>query len=486
MPTTKLFDITLGDINFLLDQMSHTIVVVGYDSTGQALYGYRDANAPTGYQTLGPFGSFDPLLVNGPDGLPIYQGARDPAGLRIIDGFFNNLTGTQASPGAWLWGAVDSPFERLTQAKYDHYVNQVLSNPALATYVANHPGFTPVTDNTANYANPMTTVVDYTPRMITQTISTSYGGHDPATAVGTGATLNGVAAASSVFSQGQVLVITIGGTATVFEFYNGSHANNGNLIFIDISSGTINDALAAIQTGLRAHGGDVNATVGLVGGHVTVALGSSTVGDLTISDFAGLGLDGTFSPTPNSDSALLRVGAATDTFTETVTYADGHTAEVHETVVRNQNTLPGDPSTSGIFTLFGQFFDHGLDFINKGGQGAKIVIPLSSTDPLYRAPGTLSASDPGNTTMTISRATPDGYTVTDLHGRQLSIAGTDRQWGTSDDLKAPGPDGVYGTGDDVPGAIVKPAAAPIIPRRTLIKARATGRMSRSRRCCGRG
>ena len=36
------------------------------------------------------------------------------------------------------------------------------------------------------------------------------------------------------------------------------------------------------------------------------------------------------------------------------------------------------------FTLFGQFFDHGLDLVNKGGSGT-VFIPLQPDDPLYVA-----------------------------------------------------------------------------------------------------
>ncbi|MGO4670630.1 peroxidase family protein [Bosea sp. 2RAB26] len=36
------------------------------------------------------------------------------------------------------------------------------------------------------------------------------------------------------------------------------------------------------------------------------------------------------------------------------------------------------------FTLFGQFFDHGLDLVNKGGNGS-VIIPLLPDDPLYKA-----------------------------------------------------------------------------------------------------
>jgi hypothetical protein len=334
MPSSKPFVITMGDINYLLDQMRDAIKIVRYDANGQPIYGYIDTAGAS--HDLGLFGTFDPLAVTDEvTGLSIYDGAREASGFRLPIGFFNNLV----SVTSWTWGATNDPFPRLTAADYNHYVQQSLTNPALTAYEAAHISFVPVADNSANYADLNKTVVDYTPRMITQTISSSYGDHA------------------------------------------------GNV----------------------------------------------------------------------ADSALTRMGVATDTITEMVTARDGTTSTQTETIVRNLNTLPGDPTTSGIFTLFGQFFDHGLDFIDKGGQGAKIVIPLDPNDPLYRAPGTQGPQDPGNTTITISRATPDGYTVTDQHGRPVSIAGADGIWGNADDVSAPGADGVYGTADDAHAPMVKPA-----------------------------
>ncbi len=35
-----------------------------------------------------------------------------------------------------------------------------------------------------------------------------------------------------------------------------------------------------------------------------------------------------------------------------------------------------------MFTFFGQFFDHGLDLVNKGGSGT-VVVPLQPDDPLF-------------------------------------------------------------------------------------------------------
>jgi Ca2+-binding RTX toxin-like protein len=75
------------------------------------------------------------------------------------------------------------------------------------------------------------------------------------------------------------------------------------------------------------------------------------------------------------------------------------------------------------FTFFGQFFDHGLDLVTKGGNGT-VFVPLKADDPL--------------------------------------VAGADGIFGTADDLPPalrfmvetratmlPGPDGIRGTADDI-------------------------------------
>jgi len=90
-----------------------------------------------------------------------------------------------------------------------------------------------------------------------------------------------------------------------------------------------------------------------------------------------------------------------------------------------------DPATGSIFipdsapdealsapvnawmTFFGQFFDHGLDLVDKGGSGT-IVVPLQPDDPLY------DVTPPNQRFMMLTRAT-----------------------------NGPGDDGVLGTADDV-------------------------------------
>lgn len=47
----------------------------------------------------------------------------------------------------------------------------------------------------------------------------------------------------------------------------------------------------------------------------------------------------------------------------------------------NMNPLP----YSGFMTMFGQFFDHGLDFVHKGSDGT-VMVPILPGDPLYNHP----------------------------------------------------------------------------------------------------
>jgi hypothetical protein len=64
------------------------------------------------------------------------------------------------------------------------------------------------------------------------------------------------------------------------------------------------------------------------------------------------------------------------------------------------NTAPDEGLSAGFntwFTFFGQFFDHGLDLVNKGGNGF-IFIPLQPDDPLY------NPATPQTNFMVITRA----------------------------------------------------------------------------------
>ncbi|GAB3663126.1 peroxidase family protein [Ramlibacter alkalitolerans] len=89
--------------------------------------------------------------------------------------------------------------------------------------------------------------------------------------------------------------------------------------------------------------------------------------------------------------------------------------DVHDKSIFVPNVMPdlGDTAPfNGFLTLFGQFFDHGLDLVGKGGSGT-VYMPLQPDDPLY------VEGSPTNF-MVLTRAT-----------------------------NQPGPDGVLGTADDI-------------------------------------
>jgi Ca2+-binding RTX toxin-like protein len=98
-----------------------------------------------------------------------------------------------------------------------------------------------------------------------------------------------------------------------------------------------------------------------------------------------------------------------------MTLLDTYGVELEGSNVSIPNVAPDEGLSAPFnswFTLFGQFFDHGLDLVNKGGSGT-VFIPLMPDDPLY-VPGGLTNF------MVLTRATI-----------------------------APGADGVPGTADDV-------------------------------------
>lgn len=112
------------------------------------------------------------------------------------------------------------------------------------------------------------------------------------------------------------------------------------------------------------------------------------------------------------NAARLELAAVDD---DLMTLLETNGIELEGANVKITNLAPDEglsASFNSWFTLFGQFFDHGLDLVAKGGNGT-VFIPLMPDDPLYV---------PGGTTnfMVLTRAT----------------------------LVGPGNDGVMGTADD--------------------------------------
>jgi len=417
----KSFVISATDLSFLSTQASIPIIrIVAYDSEGNAIYGYYDPNQNVTIQ-LGRLGSFDLMQTpwasflpndpgDGPGGGPITPNAGSPVGLRNVQGLFNNLT----SRSRLLWGSAEQRFARSTNvlgrdgnSVYSDYLQQSSSNPLWALGIADRTkasksydsqgnasftintelqaqidalgaagtlwkelsaqqkslvqdsnwhikinGTTGQVDQSGRYANPYLTVYDYTPRLISQRVDSSF--------------TNGSESSETPLDQ----------LSSLFRDNVLSGAATPNSL-----GGVINDIQLYQITDIQT-------------GHFTTG---------------GYDKDGNVTP----DGLYFK-----------------------ESISRNlAHGITGDPSLTGWQVLFGQFFDHGLDFIDKGGNtlngvSSKIYIPLSSDDPLY---------SPNQGKLAISRAT-----VTNG-----AAAGADGEFGTHDDVVSPGKDGVYGTADDL-------------------------------------
>lgn len=114
----------------------------------------------------------------------------------------------------------------------------------------------------------------------------------------------------------------------------------------------------------------------------------------------------------NNNPAAVAAAARVEDSVETPTGDPQNPAETHFFI---PNVAPDEGLSAPYnswFTLFGQFFDHGLDLVAKGGSGT-LIVPLQTDDPLYQPGSPLNF-------MQLTRAT-----------------------------NRPGPDGLLGTDDDV-------------------------------------
>ncbi|MGB8249833.1 MAG: peroxidase family protein, partial [Azonexus sp.] len=245
-----------------------------------------------------------------------YNSLTDLSGLRDVSGANNNLLLVNK-----YLGAVDQPFLRTVAPDFAAYVKPLANGDAGAFYADKTFGTSIVgnTDYTTNQANPGQSVVDYTPRMISQLVTT--GGSKPL-----------------LDAHGQVVhwdaALYSAGTDTAYN--------------------TLIDSVSPGGAGL-IEGATVIADYGILAG-------------------------GQHDPQDPTNGEVF-YGAI------------------------NPGVAPGN----SFLAYFGQFFDHGLDFVGKGAAGTKITIPLATDDPLYRAPGTNGPDDLGNTKITVSRADVSGF-----------------------------------------------------------------------------
>ncbi|NDP37696.1 MAG: heme peroxidase [Rhodoferax sp.] len=322
----KPFRFNLDDLNFMRDQINFRPL---FDAAGNALINWDGTGAifdvtGTQYNTTG-MSAVDAIAAFGRS----YASVTAAEGLREVTGQNNNLLLVNK-----FWGAVDQPFLQTVAPDFSNYVKPLAAGEingfyAAKTFTASMTTAmsTGSTDYTKTQALPGGSqldgnIVDYTPRMISRTITT--GGATPLQ----DATVDG----------GQVL-----------------HWNAARYA-------TDSTYAAAVDT-------------------VSVG-GAGLIEGAAIMSDVGILAGGQHDPQDPTNGELF-FGAI------------------------NPGVAPGN----SWLAYFGQFFDHGLDFVGKGGGlvPSKITIPLALDDPLYRAPNTNFPGDPGNTKITVSRADISGF-----------------------------------------------------------------------------
>jgi Ca2+-binding RTX toxin-like protein len=136
---------------------------------------------------------------------------------------------------------------------------------------------------------------------------------------------------------------------------------------------------------------------------------------LTYGGYSGSGLKAALDAIVAARDALSAIEASDPGNTAAIAEARAdldealadHGLEMEGNSVVIPNVAPDEGLSApfnGWFTLFGQFFDHGLDLVEK--KGGTVFIPLSPDDPLY------NPATPRTNFMVITRTTSDAANLT--------------------------------------------------------------------------
>jgi hypothetical protein len=331
-----------------------------------------------------------------------------PIGIRDVSGLHNNLFGDQA-----FWGTVDVPFRRDIPADFTNYVTSPDANYA--------PGL----GSGTNGLN----VLDYMPRIISNLVTTAgvnllrdssgayvdwdaaryasdtaYKAIIDASGVDITQLLEGAKIVAPINTQVAILdnnglpLVYTAATYAQSVVYTVSFA-----IFAASAVGGLKDAAGGSLSEGEAIWYRQSAGGPLVNTNLTYQpdlLVYKQLIDANVDFAGGTPIDGTAVTSTISQSGYGLL--------EQLGHIDFQNPTSGEFFIGSEN--PGVAPVNSWFAIFGQFFDHGLDLIGKGGNG-KITIALDPSDPLYRAPGTNGPSDPGVTKMTVTRATIAGTVI---------------------------------------------------------------------------
>lgn len=400
----KPFVINLSDLLYLLQQVNfvplfdgpaNSNAIVNFDRLSMDAYDAKgnqvwDHDTQTGSYQGTPLTAANVGLLG--QGFPQVS---SPIGIRDVSGLHNNLFGDQA-----FWGAVDVPFRRDISADFTSYV----------------------TTTGADYT-PGNSVIDYMPRIISRTITTAdvhllqdSDGHYvnwEAARYASDSTYAALIDASAVnpsqLVEGAKIVAPLNTDISVLD-------GNGNPLVWHLSdyqasvvyTTTLAVLAATSYGGLKDSGGGAleegeaiwyrpipgGALVSTGQTYQPDVLAYKQLIDANVEFASGLPPEGTAIVTTVSESGYGLL--------ETLGHIDFQNPTSGEFFIGSEN--PGVAPVNSWFGIFGQFFDHGLDLIGKGGNG-KITIALETTDPLY---GMIGPDGQPTTSITISRATIAG------------------------------------------------------------------------------
>jgi Ca2+-binding RTX toxin-like protein len=470
----KPFVINLNDLTYLLAQINFVPLfdgpansngIVNFDSLTTDAF---DSKGNLIWDHVSQTGSYKDTALTAANVALLGHGfpqVSAPIGIRDLTGLHNNLFGDQA-----FWGTVDVPFRRDIAADFTNY--------------ATSPG--------ADYSLSAGNIIDYMPRIISSTITTAgvnlladssghYVNWDAARYASdttyaalvnsSGVTIANLVEGAKIVAplNTEIAILDNNGIPLIYttaDYQASVLYTSTYFLYASLSYGGLKDASGgSLQENeliyfRAAPGGPLVPAASLK--YLPDALVYKQLIDANV-DFSTAIADGTAIVSTISESGYGLL--------ETLGHIDFQNPTSGEFFIGSEN--PGVAPVNSWFGIFGQFFDHGLDKLGAGGNG-KVTIMLETDDPLYRAPGTNGPTDPGNTKITVTRATvdnkfilnaagekmdgsaghvvmeTDGTTVAlDTLGNKMTAAGRDGKWGTTDDIASLGADGKMGGGDDV-------------------------------------
>ena len=324
-PPGSNFIITADDLKFIMDQIkiseSHATKPT-LNPQGVPTFTNGQPNV-TAWTSPYVEGSVNPLDIPNPD---------LPWGLRQVDGRNNNLTlDVSGTPTRSEWGASDTPFPRMTNTKWRAAQNFPSSDLRTG-------GPTNITQGTYEDHSAGVNVTDESLREVSNLIADQSSCNPAAVAAASG-NIQGwtpcglLANIVSAVADGSKITYT---TDTVDAIGNGELA-----VVTGITPAHLNASGTATKTG-----------------PTTFTISKATTDVSAYASGGWLTSDRTPSPTDKAryktDQSILNVAP---------------------------NAGRTSPYT-GIFVIFGQFFDHGLDLVGKTNS-EMVLVPLKKDDPLY-------------------------------------------------------------------------------------------------------